>query len=77
MKKTLLFIALLCAFAQGAWAQNYDVWDGVTKTRPQFYENYAGHSNIIVINTAAEMAYINEHWDDPSGFVSGKDFYEL
>ena len=77
MKKTLLFIALLCAFAQGAWAQDYDVWDGVTKTRPQFYENYAGHSNIIVINTAAEMAYINEHWDDPSGFVSGKDFYEL
>ena len=35
-KKLLLIFALLCAFAQGVKAQNYDVWDGVTKTRPQF-----------------------------------------
>ena len=27
-KKLLLTFALLCAFAQGAWAQNYDVWNG-------------------------------------------------
>ena len=27
-KKFLIILALLCTIAQGAWAQNYDVWDG-------------------------------------------------
>ena len=32
-QKIFLLTALLCAVAQGAWAQNYGVWDGTTTTR--------------------------------------------
>lgn len=52
-KKLLLTFALLCAFAQGIWAQNYDVWDGAMQTAP-----HASSSNTIEINTAAELAWL-------------------
>ncbi|MBQ9666941.1 MAG: hypothetical protein IJV33_10790 [Bacteroidaceae bacterium] len=67
MKAKVLFIlALLCTIAQGAWAQNYDVWDGSTATRPQ------ETNGTIHITTAAELAYIsnnftNREWSDTTG----------
>lgn len=60
-KKLLLFIALLCAFAQGAWAQNYDVWDGETQTAP-----HASSNNTIEINTAAELAWLMHNFRNGS-----------
>ena len=66
-------LALLCTLAQGAWAQNYDVWDGSSTSKP----TYDSSNCYVVINTAAELAYINRNWDEPSGFVDGKDYYEL
>ena len=57
MKKLLLFFVLLCAFAQGAWAQNFDVWDGVTMTQPGYVIN-SRWSITYQINTAAEMAWL-------------------
>ena len=64
MKQKILFIlALLCAIAQGAWAQNFDVWDGVTKTQPS-YSNHA-----IQINTAAEMAWLMNNYTAGSLYI--------
>lgn len=69
MKRKISFVfALLCVIAQGAIA---DTWDGTSTSRPA-WDGSAG-----VINTAAELAYIRDHWDDESGYVDGKDFYEL
>ena len=59
MKKTLLFFALLCAFAQGAWAQNYAYWDGLTREQPPLSGN-----NTILIQNAAQLAYARDHWQD-------------
>ena len=53
-------IALLCAVAQGARAQNYDVWDGHTTTEPSQFSSHGGYK----INSAAELAYIRDHWDE-------------
>ena len=69
-------LALLCAVAQGAWAE--DTYDYPTKTKPQFYASYGGKSNVVVINTAAELAYITEHFDENSKFpVEDDDWSEL
>ncbi len=76
-KKLLLFIALLCAFAQGAWAQNYNVWDGSTTTQPQFYSSYGGYTNVVVINTGAELAYVRDNWTSNSGYWGDKPYYQL
>ena len=57
-KKILIILALLCTIAQGAWAQNYDVWDGVTKTRP--WENPDDH--VIHIMKASDLAYLTEKY---------------
>lgn len=46
-------------------------------TRPQFYSTYEGKSNVFVINTAAELVWIRNNWDEPSGEVDGKDYYQL
>ena len=77
MKKLLLFIAMLCAFAQGAWAQNYKVWDGSTTTKPLHYSSYAGYTNVVVINTGAELAYIRNNWTSNSGYDGNKPYYQL
>lgn len=82
-RKLFLMFTLLCAAAQGAWAQVTfpivydDVWDGTTKTKPTFHASYGGKSNVYVINTAAELVYVNSQWDEPCGDVDGKDFYEV
>ena len=45
-KNFLTILALLLmAVTQGAWAQNYDVWDGTTTTQPS-YSNHAFRINI-------------------------------
>ena len=64
-------LALLCAIVQGAWAQNFDVWDGHTTTRPSQFDNHGG----LCINSAAELAYIREHWDEESGMFTDDKRY--
>ena len=63
-KKIFMILALLCAVAQGAWAQNYDVWDGVTKTKPQEILDESTNEKVIHIRTAAELAYIRDYFKD-------------
>ena len=66
---------LLCAAAQGAWADTYGYPE---KTKPQFYASYGGKSNVVVINTPAELAYITEHFSEDSEFpVEDDDWSEL
>ena len=65
-KKVIFILALLLATVQGAWA----VWDGVTTSWPTLYPSYGGRSDVVVINTAAELAYVREHWDDDyTGYI--------
>ena len=64
-KKILFMIALLCAVAQGARAQNFNVWDGVTKVTPWYCDNlhsYKGRKNTIVVRSAVELAWLMENW---------------
>ncbi len=77
MRQKILFLfALLCAVVQGAWAD--DTYAYPTKTKPEFYASYGGKSNVVVINTAAELAYITEHFDEDSKFpVEDDDWSEL
>ena len=62
-------LALLCTLVQTTWAQ--DVWDGST-SRP----TYLPGRQVIIIRTAAELAYAQQHWDDDSGDGVNKDYYE-
>ena len=75
-QKIFLLFALLCAAAQGARAD--DTYAYPTKTKPEFHAEYGGKSNVVVINTPAELAYITEHFDEDSGFpVEDDDWSEL
>ena len=57
MKKYILStLLLLCAAAQGAWA---DTWDG-SISQPA----YDSSRGVYVIKKGAELAYIHQHWDD-------------
>ena len=74
MRKKLFFIlAMLLTAVTGAWAQipnpnvYDDVWDGVTKTKP-----WDVQGNGVTIHTAAELAYITEHWGEASSVVEGE-----
>ena len=75
-EKIFLLFVLLCAAAQGAWAadRNYEY---PTQTKPVFYSLYGGKENVVVINTAAELAYITANFDDDSGYDGNKDWDEL
>ena len=74
-KKLFLILALLLTAVTGAWADTYDY---PTKTKPEFHTSYGGKSNVVVINTAAELAYITEHFDENSEFpVEDDDWSEL
>ena len=66
--KFLFLLALLCMAAQGTWA---DTWDGSTTSKPSW------NGSAAVISSAAELAYIRDHWDDVAGLDGNKDFYEL
>ena len=56
LRLKLLFLALLCSVAQGAWAQNFDVWDGVSEEKPGTY------GACIQIKSAAQMAWVMNHY---------------
>ena len=59
MKKKIFFmLALLCAVAQGARAQNYSVWDGHSEQQPRISGYY------VNIDNAANLAYVRNHWND-------------
>ena len=68
LKLKLLFVALLCVAVQGAWAQNYDVWDGKTTTRPgvSAIQGVGNFDNLgtVEINTAAELAWLMSNFND-------------
>jgi len=72
-QKFLFILALLLAAVTGAWAQipnpnvYDDVWDGVTKTKP-----WDVQGEWVTIHTAAELAYITEHWGEASSVVEGE-----
>ena len=53
----MMALLALLAFGPTAWAQNFDVWDGVTKTKPKEDQRR------IHIRTAAELAYIRDNYD--------------
>ena len=76
-KQIFLILALLCMVVQGAWAQSYNVWDGVTTTKPEFYETWNGHESVVVINTAAELAYVCQHFNEGSGSLNNKPYNEM
>ena len=59
-KKILMMLALLCVTVQGAWAQNYSVWDGSTKTKPEEI------NGVIHITNAAELAYLSDNFNSKS-----------
>ena len=74
MRKKLFFnLAMLLTAVTGAWAQipnpnvYDDVWDGVTKTKPWDVQDKR-----VTIHTAAELAYITEHWGEASSVVEGE-----
>ena len=67
--RILTLLVLLCTVVQTSWA--IDVWDGSTK-RPE----YLPGRKVIIIRTAAELAYAQQHWDDDSGDGVDKDYYE-
>ena len=60
-KQLFLILALLCAVVQGAWAQTFDVWDGVSETEPGFVRAYTSYGIVLQINTAAELAWVMRH----------------
>ena len=67
LKKFLCMLALLCAIAQGAWAQNFDVWDGVTTKKPSGYYVDPEDDWYITINSAAELAFVMQNYKpDPT-----------
>ena len=66
MRTKQLFLTLaLLAFGPTAWAQDFDVWDGHTTTKPSQYL-HGGYS----INSAAELAYIRDHWEEETGWTN-------
>ena len=66
-KRFLFILALLSAIVQGVWAQNYDVWDGVTTDSPILTSQYVNGKVInerYLIQNAANLAFIRENWKD-------------
>ena len=64
MRKKLFFIlALLCAVVQGAKADDgWSVWDGSSMEQPEVTTN--GDRKVILIKSAANLAYIRKHWTE-------------
>ena len=67
-KKLFLILALLCTVAQGAHAQNYDVWDGHSEQQPRISGYY------VNIDNAANLAYVRNHWNDTAS--DGNPYYK-
>ena len=74
---TMLILALLAV--QTAQA---DTWDGITRTNPTSYGKMTDTplgGEWIVIRSAAELAYILDHWDEKSTSYASdynKEFYK-
>ena len=88
-KKVLLILALLCAVAQGVWAQIPDptvfddVWDGHSTSKPEYYTGYSnenpayqGYSDVVIIKKASELAYIRDHWNENADYEYAKQVYK-
>ncbi len=72
-KQLFLILTLLCTVVQGAWAQNFDVWDGVTTKKPSGYYDDPEDDWYITINSAAELAFVMQNYKpDPT-----YEFYNL
>ena len=56
-KKILMMLALLCAIVQGTRAQNFDVWDGHTTTRPSQTANGGYCINIVPVLNGEKGSY--------------------
>ena len=67
--KTFLFIALLCAVVQGAWA---DTWDGSTYDMPEYkiMDTRRGREAAIVISKASELAWLQQHFSESAGIYN-------
>ena len=61
-KQLFLILTLLCTVVQGAWAQNFDVWDGVTTKKPSGYYDDPEDDWYITINSAAELAFVMQNY---------------
>jgi hypothetical protein len=70
-KKILFILALICVVVQGAWAQEDDNWENVSKTRPPLYSNYRGITNVFVVSTPQHLAWISENIDKTLYFTNG------
>ena len=70
-QKIFLMFALLCAVVQGAWSQNYDVWDGVTTKKPSVQLDIKDRWNwtpYVNITSAAELAYVMKNFNDQTRY---------
>ena len=62
-KKILFILALICAVVQGAKADDgWSVWDGSSMEQPEVTTN--GDRKVILIKSAANLAYIRKHWTE-------------
>lgn len=70
-----LILALLCAVAQGAWAD--DTYGYEQKTKPEFETSYGEKENVAIIRTAAELAYVTEHFNEGSGYNDNQNWDDM
>ena len=73
-QKIFLILALLCAVAQGTWAQIPDptvfddVWDGRSTSKPEFYSGWFEvnpaykYYDVVIIKKASELAYVRDNF---------------
>ena len=62
-KKILFILALLCAVVQGAWAQDFDVWDGHSESQPQLsQDDLVNGIYTLKITSGAELHWLHENW---------------
>ena len=78
-QKIFLLFALLCAAAQGAWADDgwssassYDKYSDADK--PTHYDTYGGRSDVHVIKTAANYLYV---MDKPADYCSKNIYLDI
>lgn len=77
-KILLLILALLCVFAQGAWAQvvtfpiQYDdVWDGHSTEAPPMVGDITDKYWTYEISKAAHLAWIRDYWENKANMSFG------
>ena len=63
--KVLFILALLCAVVQGVRSQNFNVWDGVSESKPR--GTFSNSERRVFITTAAELNYLHNHMNEKAG----------